>query len=222
MSRCVELQVLFCGVGGQGVLRAAEVLGRAVFAAGRRVNIGQIHGMSQRGGSVSSFVLVGEAEAALLDGPPDVVVALEPLEAARAAATFGPATTVLLNQHPVVPYERTRLGQGYPETADLLARIAARAGRVLLVDATAALVPLGLERAVGVAMLGALSRLPALGTVGLSAEALGAALGGGAEAQRAWHIGRELPLVELARSAASASSPETQAQGTRHGLQARH
>lgn len=219
MSGGIDLQVLFCGVGGQGVLRAAEVLGRALFAAGRSVNVGQIHGMSQRGGSVSSFILVGESEAALLDGAPDVVVALEPLEAARAAASFGKSTTVLLNTRPVVPYERTRVGKGYPDLEELLARVAAHAGRVLVADVTGALAPLGLERALGVAMLGAMSHLPALEALALPKDTLLAALGGLAEGRRAFALGEELRFSTLSQPANQAPN---QAPGTRDGLQARH
>ncbi|OGQ18466.1 MAG: hypothetical protein A2138_04570 [Deltaproteobacteria bacterium RBG_16_71_12] len=211
MSRVAELQVLFCGVGGQGVLRAAELFGRALFAVGKRVNIGQLHGMSQRGGSVSSFVLVGTAEAALLDGAADLVVALEPLEAARAADSLGRRTTVLVNTHPVVPYERTRLGQGYPVQDELLGRVAARAGRVLVADLSGALAPLGLSRAVGVAMLGALSQQPAFMALGLPKGLFEHALGANAEARRAFALG-----------AATTFSSWTSAQGTRDGLQARH
>lgn len=211
MSRIAELQVLFCGVGGQGVLRAAELFGRALFAAGKRVNIGQLHGMSQRGGSVSSFVIVGAAEAALLDGAPDVVVALEPLEAARAAHTFDAHTVVLVNTATVVPYERTRLGQGYPSLDELLGRVGARAGRVLTADLSGALAPLGLARAVGVAMLGALSRQPAFAALGVPADALTRALGDNAEARRAFALGADTTF-QLWNSS----------QGTRDGLQARH
>ncbi len=211
MSRVAELQVLFCGVGGQGVLRAAELFGRALFAAGKRVNIGQLHGMSQRGGSVSSFVIVGAAEAALLEGAPDVVVALEPIEAARAASAFGPHTVVLVNIATVVPYERTRAGQGYPSIDELLGRVAVRAGRVLTADLSGALTPLGLARAVGVAMLGALTRQAPFVALGVSADALVAALAGNAEAQRAFALGAETTFHEWNSS-----------QGTRDGLQARH
>ncbi len=211
MSRVAELQVLFCGVGGQGVLRAAEVFGRALFSAGKRVNIGQLHGMSQRGGSVSSFVIVGAGEAALLQGAPDVVVALEPLEAARAAPGVDARTVVLVNTAPVVPYERTRRGQGYPVLDELLAPVAARAGRVLTADLTSALVPLGLARAVGVAMLGALSRQPAFGALGVPADVLVRALGDSAEARRAFALGADAAFFDWNSS-----------QGTRDGLQARH
>lgn len=211
MSRVAELQVLLCGVGGQGVLRAAELFGRALFAAGRRVNIGQLHGMSQRGGSVSSFVIVGAAEAAQLDGAPDLVIALESLEAARAAECFGSPTTVLVNTHAIVPYERTRLGLGYPAMSELLARVAARAGRVLTADLTGALAPLGLSRAVGVAMLGALSRQPAYGALGLPAGALLDALGSSSEARRAFALGADTTFLDW-----------TTAQDTRDGHQARH
>ena len=188
------LQVLFCGVGGQGVLRAAELLGRALFAAGKQVTVGQLHGMSQRGGSVSSFVIVGDTEAALLDRAPDVLVALEPLEGARAAAGLGRKTTVLLNTHQVVPYERTRLRQGYPDPVELHARIAARAGMILSADVTGALAAAGLERAVGVAMLGALSRLDALDGIGVAKDVVLAELGASAEGRRAFALGAELPF----------------------------
>ncbi len=77
--------VLFCGVGGQGVLTASEVLGVAAMTDGFRVRKSEVHGMSQRGGSVESHLRFGaEVYSPLIPrGEADVLVGLDPGEAER-------------------------------------------------------------------------------------------------------------------------------------------
>jgi hypothetical protein len=121
-----------------------------------------------------------------------------------------------------VPSERTRLGQGYPDEAALMARITRHAGRVRAADVSAALAPEGLERAVGVAMLGALSLQPALVGAGLPEGALASALGTSREAQRAFALGASLDFAELPCAAATQHSATPPSVGNDDGLQARH
>ena len=79
-----NLAVLVVGVGGQGTLTAARVLGEAAMAEGLPVRLGQLHGMSQRGGSVESTVLIGPGRSAFLPRRgADVILGLEPLELLR-------------------------------------------------------------------------------------------------------------------------------------------
>ena len=77
--------VLLCGVGGQGTILAADLLARAVLAAGLDVKVSEIHGMSQRGGSVTTVVRYGQdVQSMVADfGCADVIVSFETTEALR-------------------------------------------------------------------------------------------------------------------------------------------
>ena len=77
--------VLLCGVGGQGTILAADLLARAALAAGLDVKVSEIHGMAQRGGSVTTTVRFGESvESMIADlGDSDFVVSFETTEALR-------------------------------------------------------------------------------------------------------------------------------------------
>lgn len=77
--------VLLCGVGGQGTILAADLLARAVLAAGLDVKVSEIHGMSQRGGSVTTVVRYGQDVRSMVAdfGCADVIVSFETTEALR-------------------------------------------------------------------------------------------------------------------------------------------
>ena len=84
MSEKRPMQLLVVGVGGQGVLTAAQVLARAAHSVGHPVAVGQLHGMSQRGGSVECTVRLGDVHTSYLVGDTaDVVLGFEPLETLR-------------------------------------------------------------------------------------------------------------------------------------------
>lgn len=77
--------VLIVGVGGQGTLLASRLLGNAMVAAGHDVKVSEVHGMSQRGGSVETYVRYGEKvySPVIEKGGADYILAFEQLEAAR-------------------------------------------------------------------------------------------------------------------------------------------
>ncbi len=155
-------KLLLVGVGGQGVLTAAKLLGEAAHDAGAPVVVGQLHGMSQRGGAVDCTVLVGPGESSYLVGDADVVVAFEPLEALRAMDRVGPATRVLVSTTTVAPNALAKSGEGYPPLAGILARIREATPHVFAIDGPDIVRRVGLPRALNMAMLGALAGLDAL------------------------------------------------------------
>lgn len=79
------VSLVLCGVGGQGTILAADLLARAALGSGFDVKVSEIHGMAQRGGSVSTTVRFGECVSSMVCGPSaaDVVLSLEILEAIR-------------------------------------------------------------------------------------------------------------------------------------------
>jgi len=158
-----RFRLLAVGVGGQGVLTATRLLGEAARIAGQNAVLGQLHGMSQRGGSVSSTVLIGPGLASFVgDGQADVVLGLEPLEVLRALPKISARTTVLVNTDPISPFILASRGESYPDLAGILAGIRAAAPRTCVTSGRAALGAANDERSLNIFMLGALSGLDVL------------------------------------------------------------
>lgn len=199
--------IVVAGVGGQGVLSTARLLGRASTMAGLDVRGGQIYGLSQRGGSVEATVRIGPVGTAFISAAEaDVVLGFEPLEAERILPRMSAATTVLVNQTPIVPASLTLDRSAYPELASIVEEIGATAGVVEVVDGNEMAADVGDPRLLNIVMLGAadgfrLLPIPsdALATV---VENYGAASDPEARS-RAFHVGR---VAGAARLQASGSS----------------
>ena len=125
-----SFNMIDCGVGGQGVVLMANIVGEACVKAGLRVISGELHGLSQRNGSVVAHQRIGEKAISPLVpyGEADVILALEPMEALRYLPFLKPGGLVITNSniiHP--PMETQRLARGeqdsYVQYKDVLDRI---------------------------------------------------------------------------------------------------
>jgi indolepyruvate ferredoxin oxidoreductase beta subunit len=153
-------RVLLVGVGGQGVLTSGNSLGDAALAAGIPIMVGQLHGMSQRGGAVECSLVFGPARTAFINrAAADLVVAFEPLEALRVLPRIKPGATVVLNREPIVPFSMSRDGGTYPSIESIEAKLRETAQQVIVVDAATLGREAGNARTASVAMLGILSGL---------------------------------------------------------------
>jgi indolepyruvate ferredoxin oxidoreductase beta subunit len=153
-----RLRILFAGVGGQGVLSAGRWVGDAAAAAGIDVVVGQIHGMSQRGGSVQATVALGGARSAEIPrGMADLLVAFEPMEGARALAQLSERSTAIINTRPLLPVSLQATGRPYPPVASLISPIEEVAGSVIALDASALAENAGSPRSLNVVALGMLA-----------------------------------------------------------------
>ncbi len=158
-----RFKLLVTGVGGQGVLSAARWLGEAAILAGLEVVLGQLHGMSQRGGSVQSTVLIGPGHGSFIDdGSADAVLGLEPMEVLRARAKMSADTRVVVNQGRVIPHTLAQKGLEYPQLSRILAEVRAVAPETVTIDGPALVRAAGAARALNVVMLGALAGLEIL------------------------------------------------------------
>ena len=137
------LRLLVVGVGGQGVLTVARMLGDAALAAGLDVVVGQLHGMAQRGGSVEAPVLIGASVRAAFVEQADLVLGFEPLETLRALPRMTGETRVVLNTRRLVPFPLAMQGLPYPDLDRILAQLRAVAAHVLTVDGPALLARIG-------------------------------------------------------------------------------
>ena len=151
--------ILIVGVGGQGVLLASELLSAVALEAGYDVKKSEVHGMAQRGGSVSSHVRLGDHVYSPLipGGSADVLLAFEQAEALRWVHAFKSGGVAIVNEKRLVPpIALLRRGPTYP--VDPLAAIRNRAGRVLSVSAERIARNLGNPKVENTVLLGSLSR----------------------------------------------------------------
>jgi indolepyruvate ferredoxin oxidoreductase beta subunit len=153
-------KILMVGVGGQGVLTAAHIIGLAGQAAGQNVTVGQLHGMSQRGGSVEATVILGPGKTAFVGpGAAKIVVGFEPLEVLRAVPRFAEGARVLANTGRVMPRLLAQGGEPYPDMKEILREIEGWAGEVRTLDGPRIQAEVGESRALNMALLGALAGL---------------------------------------------------------------
>jgi indolepyruvate ferredoxin oxidoreductase beta subunit len=165
-----RLGILLAGVGGQGVLAAAQILGAAAHAEHVPVVVGQLHGMSQRGGTVQCTVLLGPGESSFLSGrEADVVIALDALEALRALPSMGPSTRVVLSRSVLVPFESVLTAAKTPDAGDVVQKLREVCGEARAIDTRPILEGVGESRALNVLMIGAAA---GLGLLPLSERAL--------------------------------------------------
>ena len=148
--------VSLVGVGGQGILLTSDILALAAMHAGLDVKKSEIHGMSQRGGSVISQVRFGTRvhSPIIPDGQSDVLVSFERTEALRFAHLVKPGAKILVNDMDRIPVTVSSGLQAPVQDADR--RLAAYPG-LKLIDANPLAIKAGNLRAANVVLMGALS-----------------------------------------------------------------
>jgi indolepyruvate ferredoxin oxidoreductase beta subunit len=152
------VNVLFSGVGGQGIILASKILAQCAFISGYRVKESELHGMAQRGGSVTSHVRFGEEVYAPLipKGKADYLIALEELEGLRYSYFLKPNGIVVLNRKRSVPSSLNPQITPYPE--DAKAKLEAMGFHVDAVNAFEIATDLGNAKMENIIIMGMLSR----------------------------------------------------------------
>jgi indolepyruvate ferredoxin oxidoreductase beta subunit len=149
--------ILLCGVGGQGILLASEVLSSVLLKGGYDVKQSEVHGMAQRGGSVVSHIRYGEKVYSPLiePGTADTTVSFELLEALRYLPFYRKAGTVIVNTQKILPSPVASGMAEYPD--DVIEQLTSRGLSVHPVDAFEIASAAGEKRAANIVLLGALS-----------------------------------------------------------------
>lgn len=143
--------IIATGVGGQGVLFLSRILGEVALRQGFYPTIGEVHGMSQRGGTVVATVRIGDMKGLgplIKQGGADALIAMEPLEAARAWDMLSEDAVAVVNTRPIWI-------EGYPEVKDLIGSIEKRC-QVISYDAFEIARRVGAERSQNMVLLGTL------------------------------------------------------------------
>jgi len=151
--------IALVGVGGQGIVLASEVISRAAMLSGLDVKKSEVHGMAQRGGSVTSHVRIGQKVYSPLipEGETDFLVGFELLESLRYADTLADTGVAIINRQIIVPVTVSSGEQPWPDDID--ERIARAFPRRTMIDALEMAGELGNIRVVSMIMTGALSSL---------------------------------------------------------------
>lgn len=150
--------IMIVGVGGQGTLLASKLLGQVLLARNYDVKVSEVHGMSQRGGSVVTFVRYGDrVYAPIIDrGEADVILSFELLEAARWTPWLRSGGTVITNTQQIDPMPVITGAAAYP--AELPEKLRALGVKLDALDALSLAERAGSAKAVNLVLLGRLSR----------------------------------------------------------------
>ena len=145
--------IIIVGVGGQGILLTSKILGYLALDMGEQVKVSEVHGMSQRGGSVITHVRIGQdVHSPLVDaGEADFVLSFEKLEALRAEHYLKKGGVLISNTQEILPMPVIMGNTAYPEQAPA-------SENAVLLDALDLAEKAGNSRAVNIVLLGVLAR----------------------------------------------------------------
>ena len=150
--------IMIVGVGGQGSLLASKLLGHLLLTEGYDVKVSEVHGMSQRGGSVVTYVRFGDkVYSPIIDkGQADFIVSFEKLEAARYLEYLKADGRIVVNTQEIDPMPVITGAAQYP--ADLVAKMEAAGAKVDAMDCLSLAEQAGSSKAVNIVLMGRLSR----------------------------------------------------------------
>ncbi|HHY10492.1 MAG TPA: indolepyruvate oxidoreductase subunit beta [Firmicutes bacterium] len=148
--------IVLTGVGGQGIIFVSRVLAESAKAANLGVYVGEVHGMSQRGGTVTSFIRIGDVHSSLVPaGETTILLGMEIGETYRAKQYISRNTWVVTNNRRIVPLSVSKDGAVYPQPAEIEGALRELSDNVLCLDAAKIAKASGAAIAENAAMLGA-------------------------------------------------------------------
>lgn len=152
-----KTSIVLTGVGGQGVITAANILGKAAVAGNVDVSVSEVHGMAQRGGAVICTVRMGDISGPLVpSGMADVILSMEPIEAVRNITYAHKQTKIITDINPVIPFTVAVGGEQYPDISKVFKELSTQA-HLIKIDALTIAKNAGAVITRNIVMLGALS-----------------------------------------------------------------
>ncbi len=146
--------VMIVGVGGQGSLLASKLLGRLLVDEGYDVKVSEVHGMSQRGGSVVTYVRFGEKvySPIITEGEADIIISFEKLEAARYAKFLKEGGKIVVNTQEIDPMPVIIGAAEYP--TDVISELKNKNVNIDALDALSLAEEAGSSKAVNIVLMG--------------------------------------------------------------------
>ena len=153
----MKKDIILSGVGGQGILSIATVIGQAALKDGLYMKQAEVHGMSQRGGSVVTYVKYGSevCSPVVEKGEADIIISFEQLEAARYVSYLKKGGHIITSTQQIDPMPVITGAAVYPE--DIIGKLKAEGVDVIAVDALALAEQAGTAKASNVVLMGVVS-----------------------------------------------------------------
>ena len=150
-----QYNIYICGVGGQGIIKTSVIIGEAAMNQGLNVVMSEIHGMSQRGGSVSTELKIGDYNSSIIpEQGADMLLSFEPIETVRGLDKVNDDTKIVFNTHPIVPASSDKPYPGVGNITDILKE---NFKHVLPIDGTKLAMDAGNVLALNMVLLGAVT-----------------------------------------------------------------
>ena len=147
--------IYICGVGGQGIIKTSVIIGEAAMNQGLNVVMSEIHGMSQRGGSVSTELKIGDYNSSIIpEQGADMLLSFEPIETIRGLNKVNDDTKIVFNTHPIVPASSDK---PYPGVTNITEVLKENFKHVLPIDGTKLAIDAGNVLALNMVLLGAVT-----------------------------------------------------------------
>jgi len=149
--------IIIVGVGGQGTLLASRILGNVALKLGYDIKVSEVHGMSQRGGSVTTYVKYGDCvHSPIVDrGEADIILAFEILEAYRALPYLKKGGTIIANTQQINPMPVITGASKYPE--NIPEKISKNAN-LITIDALKLAMEAGNIKVINIILIGVMAR----------------------------------------------------------------
>jgi indolepyruvate ferredoxin oxidoreductase beta subunit len=151
--------IMIVGVGGQGTLLASRIIGNVITASGADVKVSEVHGMSQRGGSVVTYVRFGDEvfSPVIEKGEADVIIAFEQLEAARYVPYLKKGGKIITSTQKIDPMPVISGVAAYPD--GIIEKLREKGIDITAVDALTLAEAAGSAKASNVVLMGVLSKM---------------------------------------------------------------
>lgn len=132
-----EFNILIVGVGGQGVLKLAEMICEVSLLENKNALMSEIHGMAQRGGSVFSEVRIGDVLSPIFeDGEGDLLISLEPSEVLRYIHKFKRGSIIVINDSEIIPFTVSLGISSYPKKEKIYESLKNLTERIYIINGT--------------------------------------------------------------------------------------
>ena len=147
--------IYICGVGGQGIIKTSTIIGEAAMNQGLDVVMSEIHGMSQRGGSVSTELKIGGYTSSIIPNQgADMLLSFEPIETIRGLDKVNSQTKIVFNTHPIIPSSNDKT---YPNVDNMTKVLKENFNHVLPIDGTQLAIDAGSVLSLNMVLLGAVT-----------------------------------------------------------------
>jgi indolepyruvate ferredoxin oxidoreductase beta subunit len=158
-KRCYKIYLI--GIGGQGTIKTATIIGEAAMFQGLNVVMSEVHGMAQRGGTVVTEIKIGQAESPLIEkNAADLILAFEPSEILRTLDKIGNQTRVIANSSTIIPFTVSLGISEYPDKNQLFAKLKKEVDNFHLIEAEKLAKNAGNLIATNIVLLGAALAIP--------------------------------------------------------------